>query len=193
VCSSDLDQLNRESIEKAIELLNGASRIEFHASGHYGVVAQDAQFKFLRFGIGCNACTDPRLQVLAAGVLGPRDVVVAISSSGKVPELLEVVDIAHARGAAVVAITASQSPLARKADAVLIVDHDEDVATQVPMVSRILHLLVIDILAVGVAMRRQAPAEDGTLPAVPSPASRRRVAPGVSASTPLARLTSHSR
>ena len=32
--------------------------------GHYGVVAQDAQFKFLRFGIGCNACTDPRLQVL---------------------------------------------------------------------------------------------------------------------------------
>lgn len=186
------DQLNRESIERAIELLNGAHRIEFHASGHYGVVAQDAQFKFLRFGIGCNACTDPRLQVLAAGVLGPRDVVVVISSSGKVPELLEVVDIAHARGAAVVAITASQSPLARKADAVLIVDHDEDVATHVPMVSRILHLLVIDILAVGVAMRRQAPNEDGTQPAVPSPA-RRRVAPGVSASTPLARLTSHSR
>ena len=51
------------------------------------------------------------------------------------------------------AITASQSPLARKADVALIVDHVEDVATQVPMVSRILHLLVIDILAVGVAMK----------------------------------------
>jgi len=36
----------------------------------------------------------------------------------------------------------------------LIVDHVEDVATHLPMVSRILHLLVIDILAVGVAMRR---------------------------------------
>jgi len=41
-------------------------------------------------------------------------------------------------------------------------------------------------------MRRQAPNEDGTQPAVPAP-GRRRVAPGVSASTPLARLTSHSR
>ena len=54
------------------------------------------------------------------------------------------------------AITASHSPLARMADLALIVDHLEDVATQVPRVSRILHLLVIDILAVGVAMRRGA-------------------------------------
>ena len=54
------------------------------------------------------------------------------------------------------AITASHAPLARMADLALIVDHLEDVATQVPMVSRILHLLVIDILAVGVAMRRGA-------------------------------------
>ena len=54
----------------------------------------------------------------------------------------------------VVAITASQSPLARKADVALIVDHVEDIATQVPMISRILHLLMIDILVVGVSMRR---------------------------------------
>ncbi len=188
------DQLNRESIDRAIELLNGADRVEVHAVGHYGVVAQDAQFKFLRFGIPCSACTDPRLQLLSAGALRGGEVLVVISNSGKVPELLEVVDTARERGAAVVAITASQSPLARKADVLLVVDHEEDVATHVPMVSRILHLLVIDILAVGVAMRRQAaPTTDGTPPpAVPNP-GRRRVAPGVSASTPLARLTSHSR
>jgi glucokinase len=110
-----------------------------------------------------------------------------------VPELLEVVELAKARGAAVVAITASQSPLARKADAVLVVDHEEDVTTHVPMISRILHLLVIDILAVGVAMRRQgSPDGNPAQPAVLTP-GKRRVAPGVSASTPLARLTTHSR
>ena len=53
-----------------------------------------------------------------------------------------------------VAITESQSPLARKADLALIVDHVEDIATQVPMISRILHLLMVDILVVGVTMRR---------------------------------------
>ena len=79
---------------------------------------------------------------------------VLISSSGKLPELIAVADAARERGAHVLAITASQSPLARKADAALIVDHVEDVATHLPMISRILHLLVIDMLAVGVAMRR---------------------------------------
>jgi glucokinase len=192
------EQLNRETLATAIELLAGAARIEFFAVGHYGVVALDAQFKFLRFGVPCGSHTDVRLQPLAAGVLKPGDVVVAISSSGRIDDLLAVVDTAHERGAKVLAVTASQSPLARKADVALIVDHVEDVATHVPMVSRILHLLVVDILAVGVAMRLGG---DAALPQGPAaeldeataPTGARPVAPGVSTARPLAGLTSHSR
>ena len=192
------DQINRETIDRAIDLINAAERVDFHAVGHYRVVADDAQFKFLRFGVTSASYTDPRLQQLAAHVLKPRDVVVIISSSGRIDDLLEVADVAHARGAAVVAITASHSPLARKADVVLIVDHAEDVATQVPMVSRILHLLVIDILAVGVAMRRGAalggePAaalDEG--PAGAGEPTGRRAGPGIRTTGPLARLSSHS-
>lgn len=187
--------LNRDTIDRAIEMLLAAGRIEFFALGHYGVVAQDAQFKFLRFGMPCGAYTDPRLQLLAADVLREGDVAVVISSGGRLPELLSVVEKAQERGAKVVAITASQSPLAKKADVTLIVDHVEDIATHLPMVSRILHLLVIDILAVGVAMRRNpdsiaalsAGAEDD------EGKSTRAAAPGVSTASPLARLTSHSR
>jgi glucokinase len=201
--------LNRDMIDRAIGLLLKASRIEFFAVGHYSVVAQDAQFKFLRFGVPCGAHTDPRLQSLAAGVMGSRDVAVIISSAGKLPELIEVADKARERGAAVVAITAGQSPLARKADAALIIDHVEDVATHLPMISRILHLLVIDILAVGVAMRRdpqaigdgsdvRAELEEESAASQPSsaaPAAKgaRSAAPGVSLAAPLSRMTSHSR
>lgn len=193
------DHLNREAVDRAIDLLTAAERVEFYAIGHYRVVADDAQFKFLRFGVASASVTDPRLLPLAAGVLKPADVAVIISSSGRIEELLAVADTAHARGAAVVAVTAGQSPLARKADVVLVVDHVEDLATHVPMISRILHLLVIDILAVGVAMRRGAegvPAlEDAAAPAdaAVAEAGARRAAPGVSAAGPLARLTSHSR
>ncbi len=197
------EQLNREALVRAIGLLAGAQRIEFYAVGHYGVVADDAQFKFLRFGVPSASFTDPRLQVLAANVLRPSDVVVIISSSGRIDDLLAVADVARSRGAAVVAITASHSPLARRADVALIVDHVEDVATHVPMVSRILHLLVIDILAVGVAMRLGA----GVAPALPraaaagldeggpepEPARAQPAGPGISAAGALARLTSHSR
>lgn len=196
------DQLNRDTMDRAIELLTAAGRVDFYAVGHYRVVADDAQFKFLRFGLSSASFTDPRLQLLAANVLQPGDVAVIISSSGRIDELLEVADTAHGRGACVVAITASHSPLARKADVALIVDHIEDVSTQVPMVSRILHLLVIDILAVGVAMRRGA--EAGAV--LPGPATQaldeaqaptqgrkaRRTGLGMRSAGPLAGLTSHS-
>jgi glucokinase len=192
--------LNRDTIDRATEMLLAASRIEFFALGHYSVVAQDAQFKFLRFGMPCGAYTDPRLQLLAADVLREGDVAVVISSGGRLPELLAVVEKAQERGAKVVAITASQSPLARKADVTLIVDHVEDIETHLPMVSRILHLLVIDIMAVGVAMRRSpdsiaalaAGEVDDTESSKPARGAA-TVAPGVSAASPLARLTSHSR
>jgi glucokinase len=200
-------QLNREMIDRAIALLLQANRVEFFAVGHYGVVAQDAQYKFLRFGVSSGAYTDPRLQLLAAGVLKPRDVAVIISSAGRMAELLEVADKARERGAYVIAITASQSPLARKADATLIVDHVEDISTHLPMISRILHLLVIDILAVGVAMQRNPAGahllggeaderlDEPHLARSKSETKKeaRNAAPGVSLSAPLARLTSHSR
>ena len=196
------DHLNRDSMDRAMRMIAGSSRLEIYAVGHYGAVADDAQFKFLRVGVSAVAYTDPRLQALAINVVMPETVVLIISSSGRIAELLEVTEKAQARGAKVIAITASQSPLARKADLPLIVDHVEDINTQVPMISRVLHLLMLDILVVGVTLQRGAavPAlgSDATQSLdemAPSPASAgaRRKAPGISAAGPLAHLTSHSR
>jgi glucokinase len=196
-------QLNRDMIERAIQLISRANKLEFYAIGHYGVVAQDAQFKFLRLGIPSIAHTDSRLQLLSASVLSDKDVVVISSSSGRLPELLEVAEKVRERGAKIIAIAASHSPLIRKADVALIVDHVEDVTTHLPMVSRILHLLVIDMLAVGVAMGRNPGTAglmsgeaderlDEATPVSKKPAARNQ-APGVSLASPLAKLTSHSR
>jgi RpiR family carbohydrate utilization transcriptional regulator len=90
---------------------------------------------------------------MAASVLTPDDVVVAISQSGRTLDLLDAVHLAQQAGAAVVAITASGSPLARLARVTLAADTPEDTETYSPMISRIVHLVLIDILAVGVALR----------------------------------------
>lgn len=195
------DHLNRDTIDKAIKLISDAQRVEFYAVGHYSVVAEDAQLKFMRLGVPSSAYTVPRMQLLASNLLNPNTVTVVISSSGRIHELLDVVEKAKERGSVVIAITAGQSPLARKADLALIVDHVEDIATQVPMVSRILHLLMIDILVVGVSMRRGAHnlpelgadasvAMDETRPAL---AGSSRTGLGISAAGDLAQLTSHAR
>ena len=61
-------------------------------------------------------------------------------------------DIARAAGADVIAIGSGQSPLARKATVCLAVDHAEDSTSFLSMISRILQLLLIDIMAVGLSI-----------------------------------------
>jgi glucokinase len=149
------DQLDVRSLDKAIALVAKAKRIEFFAMGNSRVVALDGQHKFFRFRIPTAAYGDSHLLVLAAGLLKAGDVVIAISNSGKLPELLDAVDAARAAGADVIAITSSQSPLAKRASVCLAVDHSEDSTTFLSMISRILQLLLIDILSVGISVDAQ--------------------------------------
>jgi glucokinase len=149
------DQLDVHAIDRAIELLRRARRVEFYAMGNARAVALDGQHKFFRFRIPAALYGDSHLFTLAAGLLGPGDVVIAISTAGQLPELLEAVDIARAAGADVIAITSSKSPLARKASVCLAVDHSEDSTSFLSMISRILQLLLIDIMSVGISLGSQ--------------------------------------
>jgi glucokinase len=149
------DQLDVHSIDRAIEILRKAKRIEFYAMGNSRVVALDGQHKFFRFRIPTSSYGDSHLFSLAAELLGPGDVVIAISTTGQLPELLAAVETARAAGADVIAITSSKSALARKASICLAVDHSEDSTTFLSMISRILQLLLIDIMAVGISLGQE--------------------------------------
>ncbi len=52
-----------------------------------------------------------------------------------------------------IAITHSNSPLARQASVALFADVDEDTDVYSPLTSRISHLAIGDVLAVGMALR----------------------------------------
>jgi glucokinase len=149
------DQLDVRSLDRAIALVAKAKKVEFYAMGNSRVVGLDGQHKFFRFRIPTASYGDSHLLSLAAELLQPGDVVIAISNSGRLPELLEAVDTARAVGADVIAITTSQSPLAKKASVCLAVDHSEDSTTFLSMISRILQLLLIDILTVGISLDEQ--------------------------------------
>jgi glucokinase len=149
------DQLDVRSLDRAIALLAKAKKVEFYAMGNSRVVALDGQHKFFRFRIPTAVYGDSHLFTLAGELLNPGDVVIAISNSGKLPELLAAVDAARASGADVIAITTNQSPLAKKATVCLAVDHTEDSSIFLSMISRILQLLLIDILSVGISLDEQ--------------------------------------
>ncbi|WP_310461715.1 SIS domain-containing protein [Sphaerotilus sp.] len=145
------------AFDRAIEALTEAARakrrIEFYGVGNSGIVAHDAEHKFFRLGVHAVAYNDAHVQVMAATMVGPGDCVVVISNSGRSRDLLDALEIARRKGATTIVITASGSPLAHQAQILLSVDHPEDYDRYSPMVSRLLHLTVIDILTTGVALK----------------------------------------
>lgn len=149
------------AFERAILALTAAGRdhkrIEFYGVGNSGIVAMDAQHKFFRLGVNTFACSDGHIQLMSATMLGPGDCAVIISNSGRSRDLMDAAEIARKKGATTIIITASGSPLAQMGQlpgqVLLAVDHPEDYDRYSPMVSRLLHLVVVDVLTTGVALR----------------------------------------
>jgi RpiR family carbohydrate utilization transcriptional regulator len=69
-------------------------------------------------------------------------------------DVITSVEIGLAAGAKVVAITAADSPLARLASVCLPMNSLEDEDFYAPIKSRMAHLAIVDVLAVGVALSR---------------------------------------
>ena len=149
------------AFERAISAMADSARhsrrIEFYGVGNSGIVAQDAQHKFFRLGVNTVATSDGHVQLMSATMLTPGDCAVIISNSGRSRDLLDAAEIARKKGATIIIITASASPLAQLAlgpsQILLAVDHPEDFDRYSPMVSRLLHLIAVDILTTGVALR----------------------------------------
>jgi len=145
------------AIEKAATVLAATyktgRRIEFIGAGNSGIVAQDAQHKFFRLGVNTVAYSDGHMQVMSASLMGPGDCLVVISNSGRTRDLMDACDIARKNGATTIVITASGSPLAAAGHIHLAANHPEGYDRYSPMVSRLLHLMIVDILATCVALR----------------------------------------
>jgi RpiR family carbohydrate utilization transcriptional regulator len=151
------NELTSIPIERAVDALEQAyknkGRIEFYGVGNSGIVAQDAQHKFFRLGVNTLSYSDGHMQVMSAALLKPGDVVLIISNSGRTRDLIDAADIARKRRAVTIALTTTRSPLSMTCDIHLPADHSERYEEDIPMTSRLIHLLAIDILTTALALR----------------------------------------
>ncbi|RPI07483.1 MAG: MurR/RpiR family transcriptional regulator [Zetaproteobacteria bacterium] len=155
--NATLDTLDPEQVSRAIRALARAKHIDFFGLGGSGAVAMDAYHKFFRLGIPCGWQSDSHMQAMSAALMTPRHVVVVVSHSGSTKDIVESLRIATTNGATSIAIVSHRkSPVASLADIPLCVHAKETGFKPEPMSSRIAHLCVIDVLAVGVALERSA-------------------------------------
>jgi RpiR family carbohydrate utilization transcriptional regulator len=145
------DSLDIAAIERAVGALQKASRVEFYGFGASSPVASDAQHKFFRLQIASSAYSDPHIQAMSALSLKPGDVVVAISQSGRTQVLIDAMALVKETGATIIGLAPSGTPVAENCDIPLHIDVKEEIETYTPLPSRMAHMAVIDILAVGVS------------------------------------------
>lgn len=148
------EHIDDDSMEQAVDILVNARQIDFFGFGASGIVALDAQQKFPLFGVPCNAYTDSHQQFIAASMMSAGNVVVAISNNAETNALVETVKEARAQGATVISITGRHGKLSEHSDLCLEVQTLENTDRYTPTISRIAALVVIDILATSVSLRR---------------------------------------
>ncbi len=152
---STLKTLDFSTVGAVVDALTHANRIIFHGLGGSAAVAMDAYHKFFRIGIPCVWLDDVHMALMAASMMKPREVFVVISHSGASRDVVETAEVAAATGATTVAIVSySKTPLAKVVNHTLRVGSAEIDFRFEPMASRIAQLSVIDVLSVGVSLKR---------------------------------------
>lgn len=144
--------LDPVELERAIEAISKAKRIDFYGAGTSGLVGMDASSKFCRIQKIAIAHTDPHTQCLLS--LTEDDVAVILSYSGETADTIAVEKKIKEKGSTIISITSlGDSTVSNLADIRLHTVSTESLRRSGAMGSRMAQLYVIDVLYASVCSR----------------------------------------
>jgi DNA-binding MurR/RpiR family transcriptional regulator len=151
---------SEQEIEKALKALDGARRVHMAGVGASSLVARDFSYKLMKLGRSVLHDADSHVQMANASTLGAQDVLVALSYSGASIETLRIAELAHKRGATVIAITGlCGGPLHQAANIRLYTVADEERVRSSAITARDAQLMLTDLLFI-LLVQRQPDAND---------------------------------
>lgn len=144
--------LNVEALQRAVDAVCGAERVDVFGVGASSFVGEDLQQKLIRIGRTALNWSSTHSAWTSAATLNDRTVAIAVSHSGSTVDTVEFLTLARSCGATTIAITNhARSPLAAHADIVLTTAARETGFRSGALGSRIAQLMVVDCLFIGVA------------------------------------------
>jgi RpiR family transcriptional regulator, carbohydrate utilization regulator len=157
-------RLDASAVDAAVARLAVARRIDCYSVGFISTfLATDAHARFSRLGLTANAYSDAHMQLISAASLTSRDAVLAISHVGRMPTLLDAVEVACEQGATVIGVTQPGTPLAQRCTISLNVAVPEDAVVRVGTEACLAGLMLNEILMVGVGLLLGPAAIDGLM------------------------------
>jgi DNA-binding MurR/RpiR family transcriptional regulator len=145
--------LSQELLEKAVVTIENANRLIFLGFATSASVAMSASFSFSRLGIDCYFSQDPHINAIRLTEPQEGDVIFAISFSGESKDV--VIPIEQAKPIVkVIALTGvADSPLSKLADVSIVTVSEEMNYRTDAMITRLVHMAVIETLFTAMAVR----------------------------------------
>lgn len=151
---------DEREIEKALHLLDKANRIHLAGVGASSLVARDFSYKLMKLGRNVLYNADSHVQMANASILGPNDVLFALSYSGTSIETLRIAELARQRGTPVITASGLQdNPLIQTATIRLYTVANEGPSRSSSIAARDAQLMLIDLLFI-LLMQRQPDANE---------------------------------
>ncbi|MDQ6926903.1 MAG: MurR/RpiR family transcriptional regulator [Candidatus Eremiobacteraeota bacterium] len=152
-----LEVLDEDELQRAVDAIAGARRLEIYGVGGSSPLALDAYHKFVKLGVPAVALSDGDLMAMSSSLLAEGDVALGISHTGASRDVTDALNRAKRHGAATICIThRSSSPITKVSDVVLVTAAQQTAFSSDASSSRIAQLAVIDTLYVGVAHKNHA-------------------------------------
>ena len=151
---------NEHTIDRALDALVNARKVQLAGVGASSLVAKDFSYKLLKLGRTALIDSDSHIQISNASALNQADVLLALSHSGRSLEPLRIAEVAKKRGATVISMTGLHpNPLLDLADIHLFSVADEERVRSSAITSRDAQLMLMDMLFI-LLIRRQVDSHD---------------------------------
>ena len=149
-----LSVLDFKNMERAADLIVKARKVDLYGSGSSTVPIVNAQMRLYRLGIMCFTYSDSHKQLVAASLLGKKDVAIGISNSGRSVDIVNALGIAKQAGASTICITNyEETPITKHSDIKLFTSTRDSEELSESLHSRIAELSLLDSLFVIVASK----------------------------------------
>lgn len=143
-------------LDRVAEKLSKAEMIyAFGSGGNSSMIASEIQNRLFRLGSRVTVSSDHSMQLMMTAAARPRDVVIGSSFSGRNAELVRSFNLAREAGITTIALTQSDSIVAKAAELVIGIDLPEGDNIFRPTSTRFAYLALVDVVASLVAYRNR--------------------------------------
>jgi len=134
-------------LHRLADEIKGAARIFIYGIGSSGLSAKEMMLRLLRMGFNVQSITDSHLMLINSSIVNENDFVIAISSSGETPVIVDAARIAKNNRCKVICLTSfSESTLAQLVDSSIMVSNTSFIDKERFVNSQFSVMYAIDIL-----------------------------------------------